>query len=99
MPEIDVVCVFCKSGSISLNQREEVMGQKFITMNHFDLFDSTEFIRPGDQITLKKDLNNPYDNEAIVVRPASGIKVGYVANSVCTVAKGSYQQKGFLLLV
>ncbi len=66
------------------------MDQKFITINHLDLFDSTEFIKPGDQITLKKDLNNPYDDEAIVVKSASGIKIGYVANSVCTVARGTY---------
>ena len=66
------------------------MDQKFITINHLDLFDSTEFIRPGDHITLKKELNNPYDDEAIVVKSASGIKIGYVANSVCTVARGTY---------
>lgn len=66
------------------------MDQKFITINHLDLFDSTEFIKPGDQITLKKELNNPYDDEAIVVKSASGIKIGYVANSVCTVARGTY---------
>ena len=66
------------------------MNQKFITINHLDLFESTEFIRPGDQITLKKDLNNPYDDEAIVVKSASGVKIGYVANSVCTVARGTY---------
>ncbi|MBR0419739.1 MAG: DNA-binding protein [Erysipelotrichaceae bacterium] len=66
------------------------MDQKFITINHLDLFDSTEFIKTGDQITLKKDLNNPYDDEAIVVKSASGIKIGYVANSVCTVARGTY---------
>ncbi len=66
------------------------MDQRFITINHLDLFDSTEFIRPGDQITLKKDLNNPYDDEAIVVKSSSGVKIGYVANSVCTVARGTY---------
>jgi hypothetical protein len=66
------------------------MDQKFITINHLDLFDSTEFIRPGDRITLKKELNNPYDDEAIVVKSVSGIKIGYVANSVCTVARGTY---------
>ena len=66
------------------------MDQKFITINHLDLFDSTEFIKPGDQITLKKELNNPYDDEAIVVKSVSGIKIGYVANSVCTVARGTH---------
>ena len=66
------------------------MDQKFITINNFDLFDSTEFIRPGDQITLKKDHNNPYDDEAIIVMSSSGMKIGYVANSVSTVARGTY---------
>ena len=38
---------------------------------------------------LKKDYENPYDDEAIAAY-RNGSKVGYVANSVSTVCRGTY---------
>ena len=40
-------------------------------------------------LTLKKDYENPYDDEAIAAYK-NGSKVGYVANSVSTVCRGTY---------
>lgn len=41
-----------------------------------------------DMVILKKEYNNAYDKEAIVVENIKGIKVGYVSNSVNTVIDG-----------
>ena len=48
----------------------------------------TSFLKPGMLIHLKKESDNPYDQEAImaVVTPIG--KIGYVANSTYTVPKG-----------
>jgi hypothetical protein len=64
--------------------------QIFITINHLDEYNGLSNIKVGDTLTLKKDLDNPYDDEAIAVYNLEDIKVGYVANSVCTVARGTY---------
>ncbi len=61
----------------------------YITINHLDDFESTSFIKAGDQLILKKDKNNLYDDEAIIVYKES-VKAGYVANSVHSVARGTY---------
>ena len=66
------------------------MSSIFITINHLDDFDSTEFLRVGQELHLKKDHNNPYDDEAILVFNSMGRKIGYVANSVSTVCRGTY---------
>lgn len=50
------------------------------------ILDSVLFIVP----TLKKDPDNCYDDEAIVACDKHGCKCGYVANSVSTVARGTY---------
>ena len=62
----------------------------YITVNHLDDFNSTYMFKPGDVLTLKKDLNNCYDDEAIVVYDKHACKCGYVANSVHTVARGTF---------
>lgn len=62
----------------------------YITVNHLDDFNSTYMFRPGDILTLKKDPDNCYDDEAIVAYNKHGCKCGYVANSVSTVARGTY---------
>ena len=38
---------------------------------------------------MKKDHDNPYDDEAIAVYGQHGNKIGYVANSVHTVCRGT----------
>ncbi len=65
------------------------MSNIFITINHLDDFDSTEFLRVGQELHLKKDHNNPYDDEAILVFDSREKKIGYVANSVSTVCRGT----------
>ena len=62
----------------------------YITINHLDEFNGLSNIKVGDTLTLIKDLDNPYDDEAIAVFDKDNIKVGYVANSVDTVARGTH---------
>ena len=62
----------------------------YITINHLDDFECTTFLRPGDKLILKKDKDNIYDDEAIVAYKENKTKVGYVANSVHSVARGTY---------
>ncbi len=62
----------------------------YITIDHLDDFSSVSFLRPGDRLILKKDKNNLYDDEAVVVYKENDTKIGYVANSVPTVARGTY---------
>ncbi len=65
-------------------------GSTYITINHLDDFQSVSFLKPGDHLILKKDKNNIYDDEAITVYKENKTKVGYVANSVHSVARGTY---------
>ena len=62
----------------------------YVTINHLDVFDSMYRFKPGDVLTIRKDHDNPYDDEAIVAYGKHGNKCSYVANSVCTVARGTY---------
>ena len=62
----------------------------YITINHLDEFMATMNLRVGDILTLRKDPDNIYDDEAILVFDKNNCKVGYVANSVSTVARGTY---------
>ena len=62
----------------------------YITVNHLDDFNATYMFKPGDILTLKKDPDNCYDDEAIVAYDKHGYKCGYVANSVSTVARGTF---------
>ncbi len=62
----------------------------YITLNHMDDFmDYPEFIRVGQELTLRKQKDNAYDDEAIVAL-SNDHKCAYVANSVSTVARGTY---------
>lgn len=62
----------------------------YITINHLDDFESLLFLRVGDKLILRKDKKNVYDDEAIIVYKENKTKVGYVANSVHSVARGTY---------
>ena len=44
-----------------------------------------EFLEPGMRVLLKKEPDNEYDNEAIMVNLEGLGKIGYVANSPYTV--------------
>lgn len=62
----------------------------YITVNHLDDFNTIYTFKPYDVLNLKKDHNNCYDDEAITAYSKQNYKCGYVANSVCTVARGTY---------
>ena len=62
----------------------------YVTINHTDEYGGTVHFRVGDTLILKKDHDNCYDDEAIVVYNKHNCKCGYVANSVCSVARGTY---------
>ena len=61
----------------------------YITIDHLNEFGCTVFLRPGDRLVLKKDRDNIYDDEAIMACKENDTKIGYVANSVHTVARGT----------
>ena len=63
--------------------------EMFVTINHIEDFGGTISYRVGDILTLKKDHDNMYDDEAIIAYNKHKCKCGYVANSVCTVARGT----------
>ena len=65
-------------------------GSIYITINHLDDFMPITNLKVGDNLTLKKELDNIYDDEAIAVYDKNNVKVGYVANSVHSVARGTY---------
>lgn len=61
----------------------------FITINHIEDYCAELCVLPNMTLVLRKDFENPYDDEAIAVYK-NGSKVGYVANSVSTVCRGTY---------
>lgn len=61
----------------------------YITINHLDDFMPVMNLKAGDILTLKKEPDNIYDDEAIAVYTHDDFKCGYVANSVNSVARGS----------
>lgn len=61
----------------------------FITINHIEDYCVVLDCRTEMRLSLKKDHNNSYDDEAIAAY-RNGSKFGYVANSVCTVCRGTY---------
>ena len=62
----------------------------FITISHIDDYAGFESCRPDMAMVLRKDRSNPYDDEAIAVYTGKGAKLGYVANSVTTVCRGTH---------
>lgn len=62
----------------------------FITVNHTEEYGGVSGYRIGDKLTLHKDHNNIFDDEAIMVYGKHHVKCGYVANSVDSVARGTY---------
>ncbi len=68
----------------------KVMNGGYITVVGVDMCFGKEIFKVGQMLTLRKDHDNRYDDEAIeVVLESVGGRVGYVANSCHTVAKGT----------
>lgn len=61
----------------------------FITLTHLNDYGLGEGLKPGKKLILRKDHDNPYDDEAIAAYDGLS-KAGYVANSVCTVYRGTH---------
>ena len=61
----------------------------YVTVNHIYDFAGGNPFRCGDELFLKKEPDNLYDDEAIAVYDRHGVKCGMIANSVSTVARGT----------
>lgn len=61
-----------------------------LTITHIHSHLADHALRPGQILLLKKDHDNPFDDEAIKAFRSKDIPCGYVANSVSTVARGSF---------
>ena len=57
----------------------------FFTLTGTKHYYGTDFLKPGMKLELKKELDNEYDKEAIVVNLEGLSQIGYVANSPYTV--------------
>ena len=68
----------------------EFIERTYITINHLDDFENLLFLKVGDEMILRKDKGNMYDDEAIAVYNGGDYKCGYVANSVHSVSRGTY---------
>ncbi len=66
------------------------MKRIYITVDHLPDCVRMHIAEVGQELTLRKDTRNPYDDEAIKVFNKNGTEIGYVANSVDTVARGTY---------
>lgn len=62
----------------------------YFTINAVNMFHGIKPFKIGSIIKLVKEPENEYDTEAISVKLRYAGKSGYVANSVKTVAKGTY---------
>lgn len=62
----------------------------FITIVGVEHYLGTESLAIGQELLLKKEPDNRYDEESIKVETKSGATCGHVANSVGTVARGSH---------
>ncbi|MBR2067045.1 MAG: hypothetical protein IJ875_02125 [Solobacterium sp.] len=62
----------------------------YITIDQIEQFGGCTRFRSGDKLSLEKDKENAYDDEAISVFDKYELLCGYVANSVSSVARGTY---------
>lgn len=62
----------------------------YFTLTGTNHYQGQGFLKPGMEVQLKKEPDNQYDREAIVVMMPGAGKIGYVANSSHTVKGESY---------
>ena len=73
------------------NKRSERMKENdFITITNIKEYIEMGMIKIGEVLHLKKEPENAYDMEAILVEDKNEIPIGHVANSVNSVAKGTH---------
>ncbi|MGM9986276.1 MAG: HIRAN domain-containing protein, partial [Bacillaceae bacterium] len=63
--------------------------ERFVSVVGLKHYFGSGICKVGQKLKLKKDRDNEYDDEAIMVELESIGKIGYVANSPHTVAKGT----------
>lgn len=61
-----------------------------LTLTGIDHYIDPEELEPNQKVILRKEPSNKKDTEAIAVYIKDTVKIGYVANSVYSVAKGTY---------
>ena len=61
----------------------------FITITNIKEYIEIGMIKIGEVLHLKKEPDNVYDMESIMVEDKNEIPIGHVANSVSSVAKGT----------
>lgn len=62
----------------------------YITITGSDMYMGIESYKVGQTVILKKDVDSPYDDESIKVVSETGAHLGFVANSVESVARGTH---------
>ena len=62
----------------------------FITITNIKEYIEIGMIKIGEVLHLKKEPDNAYDMESIMVENKNEIPIGHVANSVSSVAKGTH---------
>lgn len=67
-----------------------------ITITGISYFIDSTDLEAHQKIILKKEPSNKYDKEAIGVYLNDTMQIGYVANSIRTVAKGTYSAGGYM---
>lgn len=65
------------------------MNKFFVTITGMNNYCGNNGFRVGDELKIVKDYDNEFDDEAIKVEAVGLGAVGYVANSVRTVYKGT----------
>lgn len=61
------------------------MSKIYFTLTGTKYYYGNEFLKPGEKLMLKKEPDNKYDKEAIVVKMKGLGTIGHVANSTHTV--------------
>src|SRR5690625_2340287 len=61
----------------------------YVTVVGGNFFKESKQLQVGEIVRFVKDYNNEYDDEAIAVEISGIGQVGYVANSIHTVARGT----------
>ncbi|MDR3331683.1 MAG: HIRAN domain-containing protein [Synergistaceae bacterium] len=65
------------------------MSESYVTITGCKHYFGSNILKVGQIIKLRKDYENQYDDEAIEAQLESVGKIGYVANSTYTVARGT----------
>lgn len=71
------------------------MKNLYFTLTGCEHYHGMKFMEKGTKVTLEKEKDNKFDKEAIMVKIKGLGKIGYVANSPCTV-KGDSMSGGRL---